>query len=105
MIMGIKSLAPILTPSLLMTQCRLSSPHQDLVMRNIILGKDGKIWLVDWGMSGFYPPWFEHVTMVYATERCTTSVSWNLLTPFITDPFFKHMKWMDQIGFALIAYR
>ena len=79
--------------------------HQDFVMRNIILGKDGKIWLVDWGMSGFYPPWFEHVTMVYAAERCTTSVSWNHLIPFITDPFFKHMKWMDQIGFALIAYR
>jgi hypothetical protein len=79
--------------------------HQDLTMRNIILGKDGKIWLVDWGMSGFYPLWFEHVTMVYAAERCTTSVSWNHLIPFITDPLFKHMKWMDQIGFALIAYR
>jgi thiamine kinase-like enzyme len=29
--------------------------HGDLSMRNIIYGRDGRIWLVDWGKLGFYP--------------------------------------------------
>ncbi|KAH9971786.1 hypothetical protein BJV77DRAFT_958133, partial [Russula vinacea] len=27
--------------------------HGDLSMRNIIFGTDGRIWLVDWALSGF----------------------------------------------------
>ncbi|TFK57710.1 hypothetical protein OE88DRAFT_1651587 [Heliocybe sulcata] len=30
--------------------------HGDLTARNIVVGEDGRLWLVDWGMSGFYPP-------------------------------------------------
>ncbi|OSD01473.1 kinase-like protein [Trametes coccinea BRFM310] len=33
--------------------------HGDLCPRNIILGKDGKVWLIDFGCSGIYPRWFE----------------------------------------------
>jgi hypothetical protein len=79
--------------------------HQDLTMRNIIYGRDGRIWLVDWGLSGFYPWWFEYVSTVYAAERDRTPDSWNCLIPFIADPLFKHIRWMDRIGIALIAYR
>ena len=79
--------------------------HGDLSMRNIIFGRDGRIWLVDWGWSGFYPPWFEYISMVYAAENDTAPDSWNRLIPFITDPLFKHMKWIDSIGVALTAYR
>ena len=35
--------------------------HGDLSMRNILLGVDGKVWLIDWGFSGFYPVWFEYL--------------------------------------------
>ena len=79
--------------------------HGDLRMRNIIFGSDGRLWLVDWGMSGFYPPWFEYVSMVYAAENYRQPDSWNRLIPFIADPLFKHMRWMDGLGVALIAYR
>jgi hypothetical protein len=74
-------------------------------MRNIIYGRDGRIWLVDLGQSGFYPPWFEYVSMVYAAEGDKAPDSWNRLIPFIVDPLFKHMKWIDQLGVALIGYR
>jgi serine/threonine protein kinase len=37
--------------------------HQDLAPRNIILDKEGKIWLIDWGMSGWYPVYFEYTSM------------------------------------------
>jgi hypothetical protein len=43
--------------------------HGDLSMRNIIFGRDGRIWLVDWDWSGFYPPWFEYVSMVQYMRR------------------------------------
>ncbi|KAI6098596.1 kinase-like domain-containing protein, partial [Pisolithus croceorrhizus] len=35
--------------------------HQDINLRNIILGDDGRLWIVDWGWSGYYPCWFEFV--------------------------------------------
>ena len=78
--------------------------HGDLSMRNIILGRDGKIWLIDWGMSGFFPWWFEYVSTVYAAENDVAPDSWNRLIPFIVDPLFKHMKWMDFIAVALVSY-
>ena len=34
--------------------------HGDRNLRNI-MGDDDRLWLVDWGWSGFYPPWFEDV--------------------------------------------
>jgi hypothetical protein len=38
-------------------------------MRNIILVGDMTVWMVDWGWSGFYPPWCEHVTTINSTEN------------------------------------
>lgn len=58
-----------------------------------------------WGQSGFYPPWFEYVSTVYAAENDTAPDSWNRLITFISDPLFKHMKWIGQLVVALIAYR
>jgi hypothetical protein len=43
--------------------------------------------------------------MVYAAENDKAPDSWNRLIPFIVDPLFKHMKWIDQLGVALIGYR
>lgn len=33
--------------------------HGDLCLRNIVLGSDGRLWLIDFGSAGVYPPWFE----------------------------------------------
>ncbi|TFK57712.1 kinase-like protein, partial [Heliocybe sulcata] len=37
--------------------------HNDLRPGNIIVGRDGKIWLIDWDQAGFYPPWQEYLGM------------------------------------------
>ncbi|KAG0705794.1 hypothetical protein DFH29DRAFT_996449 [Suillus ampliporus] len=37
--------------------------HQHLCPRNIMLGRDVKVYMVDWEGSGFYPSWFEYVDM------------------------------------------
>jgi len=33
--------------------------HMDLARRNVIIGNDGAVTLIDWGCAGFYPPVFE----------------------------------------------
>ena len=37
--------------------------HGDLSMRNIIVGCDGKLWLVDWEWAGFYPQFCKSIAM------------------------------------------
>jgi thiamine kinase-like enzyme len=37
--------------------------HQDLNMDNLLLGDDGKLWVLDWSDAGFYPKWFEYANM------------------------------------------
>ncbi|OSX58262.1 hypothetical protein POSPLADRAFT_1154243 [Postia placenta MAD-698-R-SB12] len=43
--------------------------HGDLTPRNVVLGHDGKLWLIDWGSSGVYPPWFEAAAMLYTQPQ------------------------------------
>ena len=38
---------------------RLVLTHLDISPRNLILGPDAKIWLIDWGDAGIYPEGFE----------------------------------------------
>ncbi|TFK94582.1 hypothetical protein K466DRAFT_593419 [Polyporus arcularius HHB13444] len=33
--------------------------HQDLNLRNIVVGEGGRLWLIDFAWAGYYPPWFE----------------------------------------------
>lgn len=37
--------------------------HMDLCRRNMILGEDGKIYLLDWGHAGFFPRFYEAATL------------------------------------------
>lgn len=34
--------------------------HQDISPRNLILDDDGKLWMIDWDLAGWYPPYFEY---------------------------------------------
>jgi hypothetical protein len=71
--------------------------HGGISMRNVIFGRDGRIWVSNWNLSGFYPQWFEYVSTVYAAKRDNAPDLWNYLIPFIADPYFKHVKWMDTL--------
>ncbi|KAH7918202.1 hypothetical protein BV22DRAFT_1041927 [Leucogyrophana mollusca] len=41
--------------------------HQDLAPRNMILDARNRLWLIDWGFAGFYPPYLEYLA-IEATE-------------------------------------
>ena len=76
-------------------------------MRNILVGDDGRLHLVDWGMSGFYPAWFEYVNWRYwlwqgfsreAAELERNDRLWNLLIPFIAHgPYFWQERWFHRV--------
>jgi thiamine kinase-like enzyme len=63
--------------------------HNDLNKRNIIVGRDGKLWLVDWEWSGFYPPWFEYIAMMSAADSDQAERSWWKHIPLVTGPYVK----------------
>ncbi|EMD37144.1 hypothetical protein CERSUDRAFT_115059 [Gelatoporia subvermispora B] len=72
--------------------------HQDLNPRNIILGEDGRLWIVDWAWAGYYPPCFEYVAMLTQAENEEmlgyNHVLWETLIPFICGPYFYQRKWL-----------
>ena len=80
--------------------------HQDLNMRNLIVGDDGRLWVVDWAWAGFYPRWFEFVAMRRQAENEETLTGkkealWDAMIPFICDPYFKQEQWLIRMGRAL----
>ncbi|CDO71457.1 hypothetical protein BN946_scf184909.g51 [Trametes cinnabarina] len=79
--------------------------HQDLNLRNIIVGEGGRLWLIDWGWSGYYPPWFEYATMLtqneYAHVSGTDDKLWRALIPFICGPYFRQERWLVDMSIAL----
>ncbi|KAI6110155.1 hypothetical protein EDD16DRAFT_1694470 [Pisolithus croceorrhizus] len=71
--------------------------HQDLNLRNFILGEDGRLWIIGWAWSGYYSPWFEYVTMqIQAKGKWISGADgefWKTLVPFICGPYFTQEKW------------
>lgn len=73
--------------------------HHDLNMRNVIIGTDGRVWLIDFGWSGFYPPSFEQIAASMAAVGIDCAPwSWRILIPFITGPYFENERWAFNIG-------
>lgn len=84
--------------------CPLVLTHGDLNTRNILVGDDGRLWLIDWEMSGFYPPWFEFTIMTYqacAVGEPIEDKFWLRLMPFICGPFYHQAMWHSMASIAL----
>ncbi|KAF9071471.1 kinase-like domain-containing protein, partial [Rhodocollybia butyracea] len=47
----------------------LAIVHQDLHPRNLIMGRDGQLWVIDWGRAGVYPDWFEYGNLMMLAEE------------------------------------
>ena len=80
--------------------------HQDLNMRNLIVGDDGQLWVIDWAWSGSYPRCFEFIAMKRQAinEEFMTKKKKPLgdaLIPFICDPYYEQAGWLAVISRAL----
>ena len=74
--------------------------HNDLNMHNLLLDGQHVLWVVDWGFSGFYPPWFEYLGMRYAAQKDKDSKSWQKWIGHMAEPAFKVEEWMKRIGYG-----
>ncbi|KAF8649308.1 hypothetical protein AX16_005887 [Volvariella volvacea WC 439] len=77
--------------------------HLDLHMRNMMLGDDGQLWLIDWDFAGFYPIWFEYAGMKVFEDRQPSS--FNKWIPLITGRWEGPGQWpfVSRVGWALLV--
>ncbi|KAA1475134.1 hypothetical protein DENSPDRAFT_825497 [Dentipellis sp. KUC8613] len=67
--------------------------HGDLNMTNIILDKGGRLWVIDWGNAGFYPPCIESLAMRHSNELILKNripSSWSRYRQFIAGATSMH---------------
>jgi aminoglycoside phosphotransferase (APT) family kinase protein len=48
---------------------KLVFTHQDIAPRNHIFDAQGKVWMIDWGLAGVYPPGFEQAILSQDATR------------------------------------
>ncbi|TDL26785.1 hypothetical protein BD410DRAFT_740993 [Rickenella mellea] len=73
--------------------------HNNLSMDHILLDNDNRVWIVGWDLAGFYPEWFESVSML-----CSVEGKWmpepkiwkNIVAEVAGDPM-NHGQWMHHI--------
>lgn len=76
--------------------------HGDIALQNVRLGRDGTLWLLDWGRSGVYPQWFEYSAMMaYDDYFKTTPRSWLWLAPFIAGWYKSQNEFRIALTLAL----
>ncbi|THV05561.1 hypothetical protein K435DRAFT_744802 [Dendrothele bispora CBS 962.96] len=66
--------------------------HGDLNLSNVMLSRDGVLWVIDWATAGFYPPWLESVGIEYYDTHAIARRSWSRWRSFIAGsyPQFVH---------------
>jgi thiamine kinase-like enzyme len=68
----------------------------------MIIGEDGKLWLVDLGYSGYYPPWFEYAAMDSAAWHDKNQLNkdykyWDMVIPFVCGRYSEEARRMAAI--------
>ena len=71
--------------------------HGDLHQSNIMLDKSGRVWLIDWGTSGYLPVWYEYIAAAAHATAKNAPTSWLALLPLVTSPYFAHEAYAEQI--------
>ncbi|KIY46229.1 kinase-like protein [Fistulina hepatica ATCC 64428] len=80
----------------------LTFVHGDLNMRNILIGTDGKVWLIDFGCAGAYPPWFEYAgLLLFAGIGSMGPRSWTFFVPFMAGFYKRQYTFLMRIQYAL----
>ncbi|KAI0732424.1 kinase-like domain-containing protein [Fomitopsis betulina] len=77
--------------------------HGDVVPRNVILGDDGRLWLIDWGFSGVYPLWLEYASMA-AYSNASAPRFWRWFVPLMTGWYPSQLSYLQALSGALMLY-
>ena len=77
--------------------------HHDINMRNIFMGDDGRLWLLDWAWAGFWPPWFEYVATKIQAEQEVRLLKreeplWDAMIPFMCGSYPRQEEWYWRVS-------
>ncbi|KAI0665392.1 hypothetical protein C8Q78DRAFT_1072999 [Trametes maxima] len=79
--------------------------HQDINLQNIIVDKEGCLWLIDWAWVGYYLVWFEYLaTRAQSKDPVISGTNdklWKSMVPFICGLYFKQERWLERMGLML----
>ncbi|TFK79930.1 kinase-like protein [Polyporus arcularius HHB13444] len=75
--------------------------HGDLFLRNMILGDDGRLWLIDFGCAGVYPRWFEGYSMKERTLLWPQPKLWTWTRKFATGQYDEQEHYLDACQYAM----
>lgn len=71
----------------------------DLARRNLILDDANRLWVIDWGCSGFYPKWFESLGMMFDWKHAGRFGHW--LVRFVAGYYQKQREFIGHVSWAL----
>ncbi|KZT73239.1 hypothetical protein DAEQUDRAFT_662542, partial [Daedalea quercina L-15889] len=77
--------------------------HGDITLRNLILGDDGRLWLIDWGFAGVYPRWMEYATMA-AYRNASAPRLWQWLVPLAAGWYRSQLSYLQDLSGVLMLY-
>lgn len=87
---------------------RLVFTYQDLAPRNMVLDGEGRIWLLDWDCSGWYPPYFEYALMqnfhMPSIWRWTDKLCWKVFAWISVGLFPKEHEALEQVRMRFTRY-
>lgn len=73
--------------------------HQDISPRNLILDRNGEVWLIDWAHAGAYPPAFESAALL--AQQFFTGFNEAVLS--VIPRFPEEERQLDSIAYGLIT--
>ncbi|KAL6303609.1 hypothetical protein BKA93DRAFT_327755 [Sparassis latifolia] len=79
--------SPIPPPPVFGGDWSLSFVHADLGPSNMILSKEGVLWIIDWADAGFFPHWLEAVAMQRYVDTPRVPKLWRWLQWFVTGSY------------------
>ncbi|KAI1313181.1 kinase-like protein [Xylaria venustula] len=68
--------------------------HGDLQRNNIMVGSEGKVMIIDWATSGWYPIWWEYAMAMQASRW---DDDWHRYTPKWMSEFPNHYAWLHML--------
>lgn len=71
--------------------------HQGISPRNLVVDRDGLVWLVDWADAGAYPPSFETGALCAQSQ----SVEFNEMVLSLLPRYPVEERQLDSIGYGL----
>ncbi len=77
--------------------------HQDLAARNLIVGDDGRLWVIDWELAGWYPEYFEYACIAsdIGAPQMPVPDGWKETVLSYLEPYKREYEMLQSLHWVL----